>query len=247
MSGSRCLLRAIECPGDFLVNSTRRVCDARGGDSKGVKTALPPFTRPSVCEKGTDAMASIPVTFFDAKEKMTALALRSIGSNDFAVIEDGHSVGRIRLARGRHREVWMWNCTVPHLRFPSGNAGSLEAAKAAFRQAWAKNKAEIGRRPWSRRRTRVNAVRFRWPQWLEFSGLPIHTCSELFGEHCKAFAFSARRVQSPIAVTVTAKRHRDLQRFSSSSEGKQHEQVFDEGKRCLQRVYVGDSGRHLVL
>ena len=33
---------------------------------------------------------------------MTALALRPIGSNDYAVIEDGHPVGRIRLAAGKH-------------------------------------------------------------------------------------------------------------------------------------------------
>ena len=37
---------------------------------------------------------------------MTALALRSIGSNDFAVIDDGDRVGRIRLAAERRGEVW---------------------------------------------------------------------------------------------------------------------------------------------
>jgi hypothetical protein len=36
---------------------------------------------------------------------MTALALRSIGSNDYAVIDDGHRVGRIRYAGERTNEV----------------------------------------------------------------------------------------------------------------------------------------------
>ena len=40
---------------------------------------------------------------------MTTLALRSIGSNDFAVIDDGDRVGRIRLAAEQRGEVWMWN------------------------------------------------------------------------------------------------------------------------------------------
>jgi len=75
---------------------------------------------------------------------MTALALRSIGSNDYAVIEDGNPVGRIRLASERQGEVWLWNCTVLVPGVPNGNADSLEAAKTAFRQAWAKSKAEIG-------------------------------------------------------------------------------------------------------
>ena len=44
---------------------------------------------------------------------MTALALRSIGSNDFAVIDDGYPVGRIRLAAERGGQTWMWNCTIP--------------------------------------------------------------------------------------------------------------------------------------
>ena len=78
---------------------------------------------------------------------MTALALRPIGSNDYAVIEDGNPVGRIRLAAERHREVWLWNCTVLIPGVPHGNASSLEAAKTAFRQAWVKCKAEIGQEP----------------------------------------------------------------------------------------------------
>ena len=75
---------------------------------------------------------------------MTALALRSIGSNDYAIIEDGYPVGRIRLAAERGGQTWMWNCTIPVPGGPSGTAGNLDAAKAAFRESWARFKATIG-------------------------------------------------------------------------------------------------------
>jgi hypothetical protein len=75
---------------------------------------------------------------------MTVLTLRSIGSNDFAVMEDGHPVGRIRLAVERHGEIWMWNCTLPIPGVPSGTADSFEDAKTTFRQSWMKCKAQIG-------------------------------------------------------------------------------------------------------
>ncbi len=75
---------------------------------------------------------------------MTTLALRSIGSNDFAVIDDGDRVGRIRLAAERRGEVWMWNVglNIPG-GVPSGTATSLEEAKTAFREAWTRFKAGI--------------------------------------------------------------------------------------------------------
>ena len=68
---------------------------------------------------------------------MTTLALRSIGSNDFAVIDDGDRVGRIRLAAERRGEVWMWNVglNIPG-GVPSGTATSLDEAKTAFRESW---------------------------------------------------------------------------------------------------------------
>jgi len=47
------------------------------------------------------------------------LALRPLANNDFAVIDDGHPVGRIRLASERSDAVWMWNITIP---LPGGNA-----------------------------------------------------------------------------------------------------------------------------
>jgi hypothetical protein len=73
-----------------------------------------------------------------------ALALRSIGSNDYAVIDDGDRVGRIRLAAERRGEVWMWNIglNIPD-GVPSGTATSMEEAKAAFREAWTRFKAGI--------------------------------------------------------------------------------------------------------
>lgn len=72
---------------------------------------------------------------------MTVLALCTIGKSDYAVIDDGNPVGRIRLASERQWE--MWNCTLPVPSVPSGTAGSFEAAKAAFRLAWMKYKADI--------------------------------------------------------------------------------------------------------
>jgi hypothetical protein len=75
---------------------------------------------------------------------MTTLALRSIGSNDYAVIDDGDRVGRIRLAAERRGEVWMWNIglNIPG-GVPSGTAASLEDAKTAFRESWTRFKAGI--------------------------------------------------------------------------------------------------------
>jgi hypothetical protein len=65
------------------------------------------------------------------------LALRPIGSNDFAVIDDGNPVGRIRYAAERTNNVWMWNVTlnIPG-GVPSGTSAGLDRAKADFRTAW---------------------------------------------------------------------------------------------------------------
>jgi hypothetical protein len=40
------------------------------------------------------------------------LALRPVGPNDYAVINDGNVVGRIRHAAERTNDVWMWRVTV---------------------------------------------------------------------------------------------------------------------------------------
>ena len=64
------------------------------------------------------------------------LALRPIGKNDFAVIDEGNAVGRIRHAAERTNDVWMWNVTIPIPgSVPYGIAVNLEPAKIAFREA----------------------------------------------------------------------------------------------------------------
>ncbi|MBR0687370.1 hypothetical protein JQ594_15670 [Bradyrhizobium manausense] len=59
---------------------------------------------------------------------------------DFVVIWDGLQIGRIfkTTAVGGH-DAWSWSCALPNVPQPSshrGRAGSLEAAKAQFRNAW---------------------------------------------------------------------------------------------------------------
>ena len=76
-----------------------------------------------------------------AKTGRTAdLTLRSIGPNEYAVTEDGNSVGRIMVAGDPHAEVWLWNCSLPGPGVSSGTAASLEDARVAFRQEWEKKK-----------------------------------------------------------------------------------------------------------
>jgi len=81
---------------------------------------------------------------------MANLTLRSIGSNEYAVIEDGNLVGRIMLAGDPHSEVWLWNCSLPGPGVSSGTAPSLEEAQVGFRQEWEKRK--IGLQPKAKRK-----------------------------------------------------------------------------------------------
>jgi len=84
----------------------------------------------------------VPGEPYAAKTGRTAnLTLHSIGPNEYAVIEDGNSVGRIMLAGDPHAEVWLWNCTLPGPGASSGTAASLEEAMVEFRQEWTKRKA----------------------------------------------------------------------------------------------------------
>jgi hypothetical protein len=71
--------------------------------------------------------------------KTANLTLRSTGPNEYAVIEDGNSVGRIMRAGDPHAKVWLWNCSLPG-SVSSGTAASLEDARAEFRQEWKKRK-----------------------------------------------------------------------------------------------------------
>jgi hypothetical protein len=75
-----------------------------------------------------------------ATVRASNLTLRTIGRNEYAVIEDGSSVGQIMLAGEPHAEVWLWNCSLPGLGVSSGTAVSLEDAQADFRQEWKKRK-----------------------------------------------------------------------------------------------------------
>ena len=68
------------------------------------------------------------------------LILRSIGPNEYAVIEDGNSVGQIMLAGGSGAEIWLWNCSLPGPGVSSGTAASLEDAEVEFGQEWKKRK-----------------------------------------------------------------------------------------------------------
>jgi hypothetical protein len=60
--------------------------------------------------------------------------------DDYCVIHDGRSVGRIRLAseRSGHGVVWHWyvNPPLPIPPWCRGDAESLEDAKTKFKAAW---------------------------------------------------------------------------------------------------------------
>jgi hypothetical protein len=78
---------------------------------------------------------------YQAKTGRTAnLTLHSIGPNEYAVIEDGNSVGRIMVAGDPHAEIWLWNCSLPGPGISSGTAANLEDALVEFRQEWKKRK-----------------------------------------------------------------------------------------------------------
>jgi hypothetical protein len=83
---------------------------------------------------------------FDASRSNANLALRlarageRIRDNEFCVIQDGLSIGRIRLTtlRGAAKPVWDWNILTPE-ETPSwgrGSAPSLGEAKVAFDAVW---------------------------------------------------------------------------------------------------------------
>ena len=65
------------------------------------------------------------------------LKLRSIGINDYSVLEGRQRIGRIRFVIERMPGVWLWNVTV-HLTggLPMGSSKDLDAAKSEFKAAW---------------------------------------------------------------------------------------------------------------
>jgi hypothetical protein len=68
------------------------------------------------------------------------VTLRSIGPAEYAVIENGNSVGRIMLAGAPHAEIWLWDCSLPGPGVSIGIAASLEDAQVEFRQELKKRK-----------------------------------------------------------------------------------------------------------
>ena len=72
------------------------------------------------------------------------LLLRLMTKDDYAVIDAGEPVGRIRLASERRPQCWMWSVTVCVTGAGNGTAADLDAAKAAFRQSWLPFKTAIG-------------------------------------------------------------------------------------------------------
>lgn len=73
------------------------------------------------------------------------LSLRQLAENDFAVIDAGDEVGRIRLAAERASKTWLWNITIPTpLRGRThGTGADLEEAKADFKAAWSQARAQL--------------------------------------------------------------------------------------------------------
>ena len=65
------------------------------------------------------------------------LKLRSLGLDDFSVLEGRQRIGRIRLATERMPCLWLWSVTV-HLTagLPMGSSKDLDTAKADFKAAW---------------------------------------------------------------------------------------------------------------
>jgi len=65
------------------------------------------------------------------------LKLRSIGIDDYRVLDAGQRIGRIRLADERMPPVWLWNVTI-HLTggLPMGSSPDFNTAKAEFKAAW---------------------------------------------------------------------------------------------------------------
>jgi hypothetical protein len=72
------------------------------------------------------------------------LALRLIDPNDYLVLEDGQTIGRIRLVRERSPAIWSWTVTIPIPGPPFGGAKNIDDAKARLKAAWLAFKGRIG-------------------------------------------------------------------------------------------------------
>lgn len=56
--------------------------------------------------------------------------------DDYEIREDGRTVGRIYKAVNVTKDPWAWFINGEGLRPANGNAASLEAALAAFKETW---------------------------------------------------------------------------------------------------------------
>jgi len=65
------------------------------------------------------------------------LKLRSLGLNDYSVLERQQRIGRIRFAEERLPPRWLWAVTI-HLPggLPTGSAPDFSTAKVEFKAAW---------------------------------------------------------------------------------------------------------------
>ena len=71
------------------------------------------------------------------KARKNMLKLRSIGLSDYAVLERGQRIGRIRLATERMPCVWLWSVTIRLTDgLPMGSFKDLNTAKAEFKTGW---------------------------------------------------------------------------------------------------------------
>ena len=72
------------------------------------------------------------------------LKLRSLGINDYSVLEGRQRIGRIRFAEERLPPRWLWAVTI-HLPsgLPAGSASDFGTAKAEFKAAWKALKARV--------------------------------------------------------------------------------------------------------
>jgi hypothetical protein len=68
------------------------------------------------------------------------LKLRTIGQDDYSVLEGRQRIGRIRYD-GERSGVWTWAIQVNLPGAPAGSAKDLTTAKSQFRAAWVALKA----------------------------------------------------------------------------------------------------------
>ena len=75
--------------------------------------------------------------------RLSMLKLRSLGINDYSVLEGRQRIGQIRFAEERLQSRWLWTFTI-HLPggLTSGSAPDFSTAKADLKAAWEALKAK---------------------------------------------------------------------------------------------------------